>query len=282
MKSFQKLIIINLFHDYSNKMRKKDLAAYASSCAFFLIVSIIPLLILLSSCLPYTAVHEEDLIYAVTDLTPGFANSILIRLIQETYSYSISITSISAIVTIWAGALGMLSIIRGLNSIYEVVETRNYFYLRIISAFYTLILVLVIVIMLTLMVFGNLVKAFIATTFPEFVTRTIPYYIYVKFSIITVVATLLFALIYTFVPSVKLKFKDQLPGAVFTSIVWYVFSWFFSVYVKFSNSYSLYGSLATPVIMMFWLYFCIYIFLIGAFINLSLTEKKIEGDKNNE
>nr|WP_297705960.1 YhjD/YihY/BrkB family envelope integrity protein [uncultured Butyrivibrio sp.] len=37
--------------------------------------------------------------------------------------------------------------------------------------------------------------------------------------------------------------------------------------MSFPNSYSIYGSLATPVVMMFWLYFCIYIFLIGAFIN---------------
>ena len=31
--------------------------------------------------------------------------------------------------------------------------------------------------------------------------------------------------------------------------------------------FSIYGSIATPLIMMIWLYFCIYIFLIGAFIN---------------
>lgn len=265
-------IIYSLYRDYSEKMRKKDLAAYSSSCAFFLMLSVIPLLILLSSLLPYTAVSEDDLIHAVVELTPSFANNLLIRIINETYSYSVSITSISALVTVWSGALGMLAIIRGLNSIYDVDETRNYFYLRFIAAFYTLILVLAIMIMLTLMVFGNLAKAFIATTYPEIVLKTIPFYIYVKFLFVIAVATLLFALIYTFVPSTKLKFKHQLPGALFSSVVWYIFSWFFSMYVKFSKSYSIYGSLATPVIMMFWLYFCIYIFLIGAFINLSLDE----------
>ena len=75
------------------------------------------------------------------------------------------------------------------------------------------------------------------------------------------------AALYTFVPSARMKYVYQLPGAVFSAIVWYAFSWIFSVYVSFPNSYSIYGSLATPVVMMFWLYFCIYIFLIGAFIN---------------
>ena len=34
-----------------------------------------------------------------------------------------------------------------------------------------------------------------------------------------------------------------------------------------SGYFSIYGSIATPLIMMIWLYFCISIFLIGAFIN---------------
>ena len=72
---------------------------------------------------------------------------------------------------------------------------------------------------------------------------------------------------YTYIPSARLRYVYQLPGAVFSAVVWYAFSWIFSMYVNSTDSYSLYGSLATPVIMMFWLYFCIYIFLIGAFIN---------------
>ena len=72
-------------------------------------------------------------------------------------------------------------------------------------------------------------------------------------------------MIYTFIPSARMKFIYQLPGALFSAIVWYVFSWLFSLYVSLPDTYSIYGSLATPVIMMFWLYFCIYIFLIGAF-----------------
>jgi membrane protein len=59
----------------------------------------------------------------------------------------------------------------------------------------------------------------------------------------------------------------QLPGAVFSAVVWYIFSWIFSLYVNRSGSSSVYGSIATPVFMMIWLYSCIYIFLIGAFIN---------------
>jgi membrane protein len=81
------------------------------------------------------------------------------------------------------------------------------------------------------------------------------------------VATFLFAMIYTFVPSAKMTFVYQIPGAVFSAVVWYIFSWLFSLYVDLSGYFSVYGSIATLMIMMIWLYFCIYIFMIGAFIN---------------
>ena len=64
-----------------------------------------------------------------------------------------------------------------------------------------------------------------------------------------------------------MTFVYQIPGAVFSAVVWYIFSWLFSLYVDMSGSFSIYGSIATPLIMMMWLYFCITIFLIGAFIN---------------
>jgi membrane protein len=64
-----------------------------------------------------------------------------------------------------------------------------------------------------------------------------------------------------------MKFEEQLPGAFFAATVWSMFSWGFSLYVTYSNSYSIYGSLSIIVIIMLWLYFCMYIMLIGAYLN---------------
>ena len=81
------------------------------------------------------------------------------------------------------------------------------------------------------------------------------------------VLTLLFAVIYSYVPSVRQKFLYQLPGAAFSAIVWSIFSFFFSVYIKYFNGFSTYGSLTTIIIILLWMYFCFYIIMIGAFLN---------------
>ncbi|MBQ7719002.1 MAG: YihY/virulence factor BrkB family protein, partial [Clostridia bacterium] len=60
----------------------------------------------------------------------------------------------------------------------------------------------------------------------------------------------------------------QLPGAVFTSVSWSAFSFFFSLYINGMYNYTVfYGSLATVTIFLFWLYGCFFILLVGGSIN---------------
>ncbi len=258
--------LYKLARDFSLKMQKKNIAAYAGSCAYFFIISIVPLLILMSSLLPYTALTKSDLVRAFTEMTPDFANPIVLRLLDEAYDQSVAVFSISALVTIWSGALGMMSIIRGLNTINDVEEHRNYFHLRFIAALYTVAMIVIMVGMLLFMVFENLVRSIAVSHFP-WVMFLASLSSVLKFFVVIAVATIAFALIYTYVPSARLRLIYQLPGAVFSAVVWYLFSWLFSLYVDMSGYFSIYGSIATWLIMMVWLYFCIYIFLIGAFIN---------------
>lgn len=261
-----KAALISLGRDFAYKMQKKNIAAFAGSCAYFFVISIVPLLILISSTLPYTAVTEADLIKALSDITPDFADDIILRLIDEAYEQSVAVFSISALATIWSGALGMMSIIRGLNCIYDVEERRNYFHLRFIAALYTLAMIAILLVMLLIMVFERVVRNVAVSHFPS-IMFVISLSSYLKFLVVIAVSTFFFALIYTFVPSAKMTFVYQLPGAIFSAVVWYLFSWLFSIYVNMSGYFSIYGSIATPLIMMIWLYFCISIFLIGAFIN---------------
>ncbi len=258
--------LFELAKDFAAKMQKKNIAAFAGSCAYFFIISLVPLLILISSMIPYTSVSEADLSRALLQITPDFANDIILRLIEETYDRSVTVFSVSALATIWSGALGMMSIIRGLNAIYDVPERRNYFHLRFIAALYTIAMIVILVAMLAIMVFERVVRSVAVSHFPK-IMFVVSLSAYFKFIVVILLAGFAFALIYTFVPSAKMTFIYQLPGAVFSAVVWYIFSWLFSVYVNSTSYFSIYGSIATPLIMMVWLYFCIYIFLIGAFIN---------------
>ena len=87
-----------------------------------------------------------------------------------------------------------------------------------------------------------------------------------RFLAIWALLTLLFIAIFAYVPNGRLKLREQIPGAAFTAVGWSVFSWGFSLYVDWTD-YSVYGSLSLIILVMLWLYFCMYIVMLGAYVN---------------
>jgi membrane protein len=259
-----KLYII--IRDFSLQMKRQNISAYAASTAFFIFVSLVPMLVMICTIIPFTPLTEEILVTAVTDVTPDVMDSLAESLIAEVYDKSAGILSIAVIATLWTAGKGILALIQGLNSVNDVDEKRNYVLLRIISSLYTLIMLAVVLVLLLVMVFGNQFAHLAINRFPQL--RPVAYFI-LNFRIlfIVIVLTLVFSFIYTYIPNKKMKFKEQLPGAFFAATVWSAFSWGFSLYVTYSNTYSVYGSLSIIVIIMLWLYFCMYIMLIGAYLN---------------
>ncbi|MBS1430349.1 MAG: YihY/virulence factor BrkB family protein, partial [Ruminococcus sp.] len=77
--------------------------------------------------------------------------------------------------------------------------------------------------------------------------------------------------------------RKQLPGAFFTASGWLLLSFFFSVYLDiFTGFTSMYGSFTTIILIMLWLYGCMYIILLGGEINailegLGITKRLTKG-----
>ena len=68
---------------------------------------------------------------------------------------------------------------------------------------------------------------------------------------------------------------NVLPGAIFGSLIFTVVSGIFSLFISFSVKYSaIYGSLASVIILMLWLYVLSNIILIGALINKEFSEHR--------
>ena len=72
--------------------------------------------------------------------------------------------------------------------------------------------------------------------------------------------------------------RYEFPGAVFSTAVWLLYSWAFSFYIDNFAQYSVtYGSLATIVIFILWLYGTMNIVFIGAEINVVLRKNEEYG-----
>lgn len=269
----RKLYVI--VRDCAAQMKKQDISAYASSTAFFFFLSLVPMLIVLCMIIPYTPLTEENLVTVVTDLTPDVVDPVVKSLISEVYDESAGILSVAVLAMIWSAAKGVMALMKGLNAINDVNEERNYFFVRTVASFYTILMLVVMVLSLFIMVFGNQLVDLALHRIPQ-LQVLVSFLMNFRFIFVWVILTVLFAIIYAYIPNVKLKFKEQLFGAMFSAILWSIFSWAFSMYITYTESFGIYGSLSIIIIIMIWLYFCMYIMLIGAYLNRYFNAMDLE------
>lgn len=256
--------------DFSRQLRNKNISSFAASTAFFLFLSLIPMLMLLCAIIPYTPIKEADLMSLITDLVPTSMDSLFINIIVDVYDKSIGVISVTAVATLWSAGKGIMALMRGLNAIHEVEEKRNYFTLRLVACFYTVMVLVVLIFSLLLMVFGGFILGIINSRIPQ-AMFLVDLFMEVRVMLLWVVITIAIALIYTYIPKSKLGFGKQLPGAIVASVGWSVITFGFSVYIDRFKGFSMYGNLTTIIVLMLWLYACMYMIMAGALLNRYLT-----------
>lgn len=265
--------------ELAGEITKDHVGAYAAQTAFFFMLCMIPIILLLLTMVQYTPVTKADVMTAVIQVFPSSVDSLITSIVNQVYNQSSGIIPITIVVALWSAGKGVLAMSSGLNCVYNCRETRNYFFLRIRATVYTVMFILVIIFLLVLSVFGNSLNIFIAEHVP-FLRNMADWLIRARNIITPIVMIVFLLLIYKFLPNRRDTYKRQLPGAVFSTLGWMVISWVFSVYVDvFKGFSSMYGSLTTIMLIMMWMYFCMYCILIGGELNIWFGEKIDESEE---
>lgn len=258
--------IISVFNEFSTQLKEDNVNAYASSCAFFIFLSFIPIIILLTAILPYTPITEADLLEFLSRLFPSSFENAIADIISQFYERSFTIVSVSAIATLWSAGKGVNSLIYGLNAIERYNEKRNSILVRFFATLYTVVFLAAIIFILLIMVYGGIAVDIIVGYFPK-VTNLMELFMGIREVATIVLLTVIFILCYAFLPGKRHALIYQVPGAFFTSLTWVCFSYFFFLYVETFNAFSTYGSLTMIVVLLIWLYALMYLVLFGANIN---------------
>ena len=250
------------------------LSAAAAHAAFFIILSFIPCIILLFSLLQFTSIDKLDILILVQNMVPRNMLTFITGIIGEAYQKTATTVSVSALAAVWSAGRGMMALTLGLQWIAGIKETRNYFAVRLRATLYTVVFLLSIIAFLLLGVFGNALMELISLKFP--ITKyVISLIVDVKNIFLSLYAIVMFALIYRFMPGNEMKIVRHMPGAVVAAAGWMIYSYAFSMYIDKSSGFSnMYGSLTTIILIMLWLYFGMYITLIGAEFNQMLAQKR--------
>ena len=257
---------------------KDNIILYSTQAAYYIIISSVPFIMLLFMITGhFITFTTDDILHIFGNTLPISVRSLLEIVLDEILAKRISPSiSFSAVFLLWTASRSVLAIERGLDSVYHSPEKRGFLTSNIYALIYTVAFLLMIIFSLVLIVFGNFLAQMTADVFPT-MTELLNSILSARAFISIVVLTLFFQCAYYFVPSRKLNFRRQLPGALFSASGWIIFSLLFSIYIdNFSNKSYIYGSLTAIIIMMLWVYFCVVIMLIGGEINYFLIKDEME------
>lgn len=276
--------IITKARNFLKCLEKHHVNEYAVQCAYYVILSFIPFLILLFSLIQFTSIGEETLFFWGKEIFPGNISGFVEGIIREASFKSIGTLSISIIFTLWSAGKGFFALCKGFHYIYETPREYNYWFLKLKSIVCIIIFIIMLVLVLVIVTFGGTIVDFIKNKYMGLST-TINIILKLRWLWQFLFLFGIFLLMYKFVPRHKEKFKTQVPGALLSAIGWYGLSWAVSVYLDIFKNFSIiYGSLTSIMLLMIWVYWCMYVLLLGAEINVLMGKTiykkiRIKGDK---
>ena len=174
---------------------------------------------------------------------------------------------------VWSASKGIYSISKGLNTIYKTKDERNYIQIRGVSLLYTICFGLIFLSVIILLIFGINIAKFLQSELFFIGDLHINYSYLGGFFLLLAIFLITFCVL----PKRKCHILKELPGAIFSSAGWIIFSWLYSLYITKVGANSLiYGSLSAVILFMLWLYICMYIIFLGGELNVVLQTYDIK------
>lgn len=255
----------------------QNLPIFAGCATLFLLTASFPLLIwvlVVVNKLPWYSVTDlAELLYQFLPQVPEIQDTVLYVLNNLSTQSTTFVASFAAVTTLYSASSGMFAVQKGLQRLTP--GARFTLFDRLLAILYTIFfegLLLAVLLLQGVSSFFRPLSALLSTnTRFRWIIEWFRQWIDFSGVIAIPVLFVLILLIYTFVPGGKRPLRRQLPGTIFTTVGWVIFSRIFSFYiVHFWKLSYIYGSLTAIILMILWLDIIINLLFLGAALNAAL------------
>jgi membrane protein len=256
------------------EFRVDNLSDWAAALTYYAVLSIFPALLVLISLVDLAG---QGTIQALLDnlgrVAPGSVNEILataIRNLQQTRGSAGVLALVGLAVALWSASGYIAAFMRASNAIYDVPEGRPIWKtLPIRIGVTVLVMVLLAVSAVAVVATGGLADR-IGRVLGLGSAAVTAWNIF-KWPVLLLVVSFMFALLYWASPNARQGFRWVSPGGILAVVVWVLASVAFAIYVANFGSYNkTYGSLASVIIFLVWLWLSNTAILLGAELNAEL------------
>jgi len=253
-------------------LKMPEMGILPGQMAFFFLLSILPILTIIVILITQISFPVEIMVDFITKIFPEGARDVLIEFVSNDVNIG---GYIFLILCFFVASNGAHSIIITSDMLYKIKDTKA-LNTRIKAIFLTIILVILLLFIILIPSFGTYILEFLQQ---ESILKPIQKEVMFLFNIFKWPISFLFIymsikIIYTVAPNMYIKSEEVTIGALFTTVVWIIVSLVFSLYLThFSNYNVLYGSMASLIVLLLWIYILSYIFVVGLALNVIEREK---------
>lgn len=272
----EKLKYLDIFKKVYADIRDNHIMAMAAGLSYYFVMSLFPLLILAASIVAYLPVPNlfDRIIAAMAQFIPPDSMGLVRAVLHDVISpHKGSFLTLGILGTVWAASGGFSSLIEALDVAHGVPETRPYWKTRLVVSIGLMfvtgtLLILGAALMFVGPQFGGWLAAKVGLSqqFAE-AWPVLRWVCSVAFMILAV------EIMFYWGPNIKQRFWATLPGAAIGVAFWIATSFALGLYFRsFANYNRTYGTLATAVALMAWLYYSWFMILVGAEFNSELLK----------
>lgn len=253
--------------DLMSTIRKPEMKILPGNLAFFLFLSIVPIITLVGFIAALFSVGTDSITQMIIELLPQSISELLIPYLSN------SGIDANVLIFMFSGFLlasnGPHSIILASNTLYGI-EHSDYLKRRIKSLFLTILLVFLAIFMIVVLAFGNNILKWVLSIgpFQEIGNKIYDLFLLLKWPTALFLIFFFIKLVYTMAPDRHIPSKYMNKGAIFVTIGWMLITAFYSYYITNFTKYDLfYGSLSNIIVFLMWTYFLSYLLVLGIAIN---------------
>ncbi|HEM3266624.1 TPA: YihY/virulence factor BrkB family protein [Streptococcus suis] len=260
--------------------RSADSDVTSVAVAYYLLISIFPILLTLANLLPYYP-FDVDMIFSVVaefvpdKLYPSVSSFITSVLTKPSSSW----LGISILTTLWTLSRSMTILQKAFNKAYGINEHRDFIIGHLIGIFLGIGLQVIVLLSITLLTFGQAVFSYINKLVPiedawlkGLLSQT------QLVGLMALFAALV--MLYFFLPNVRIKkVRYVFPGTLFVLLTMTSIGKLFSIYVDNYANKLLDFRIVTAVVFlvfMLWFIFMAQVLIVGAMINATVQSMQVE------
>lgn len=254
-----------------------DVGRQSAALAYYLLFTLFPFLIFLSSLLGLLNLDVSEILGALQPLLPAEVLDV-----AEAYLEYASRTSSAAM--LWFGLIFSIyfpmraadCLMRAVRRAYHLPRPGNHLVYRFKVLLYTVFLLVTIAVTLALTTVSQRMLTFVG----RYITLPLAFielWDFLRFPLLAVVVFGAVGLLYAMAQDTRQPGRNVVPGVITSLAAWMALSAAYSFYVENFANYSLiYGTLGTMVVLMIWLYLTATVLIMGAEINDTLMS--LRGD----